>query len=524
MESFVETMQSLIKMLENLISGANKVIAFRDKVNNKYGDVFGHLFAMLSGLIFVLLASSWTSPIFEGSYGYDSAFFSMVGRAINNGKVMYRDYFDIKGPVFFFWEALGQRICTDRNGIFVLQCICIMGATFFLYRICKMYMLSWQKTAFVFLIFYFIYTTTLWGGNSVEEYCLPLNMACIYYGLRFLKGMDETVDSAFLYGFTFGVCTLSKITVAAPMCAIMLVIFIKLIVDKDYKKIGRCVIEFVIGALVVAVPVFVYYYINDALDDMLLCSFKIAFARGTDYYEGFSLKWELYLTSCYVGLIYWFTKAREKGIEKWVLLSLTVITFIALHLGTPFDYYFTTTLPLVSYICILFGVDIQKVYTEERMSLHSMRRLLRKILLALFGIIVICGAYFTKTIDKFKENHKIATEYSEVKFYNDCREAYLFIPESERDDLFCIESGMIFYEVNQILPSSKYPVNMPYFCQLYPPAEDYIVNILDTQTPKWIVAENIDEVDNEAIKEAVYRHYEQVFSNSMDTLWCRIDE
>lgn len=523
MEGFVEALQTLIKALEGVINGAEKLMSFRDRVNEKYGDVFGPFFAMLSGIIFVLLASSWTSPIFEGSYGYDSAFFSMVGRAINSGKVMYRDYFDIKGPVFFFWEALGQRICTDRGGIFALQCICILGTTFFLYKMCKLYKISAQKTVFVFVVFYFIYLTTLWGGNSVEEYCLPLNLACIYYGIRYLKGIDKSIDIAFFYGFTFGVCVLSKITVAAPMAAITLVVFCFLIAHKRYKELVRCILEFLAGALVVAVPVFVYYYVNGALDEMLLCAFKIAFARGTDYYESFSLKWELYLTSCYVGIIYWFLKAKERGIEKWVLLSLTVVTYAALHLGTPFDYYFTTTLPLVAYMGILFSTDVQKLYADDRSNKVMLRRLVRRVLWGLMGLIIVCGAYFTKSTDKIKENNKIATEYSEVQFYNACKEVYDFIPEDEKEDLFCIESGMIFYEVNQILPTSRFPVNMPYFCQLYPPAEEYVVGYIKNKRPKWIVAEAIDEVDNENIRNAVYASYEEVMDNSMDSLWRRID-
>ena len=80
---------------------------------------------------------------------------------------------------------------------------------------------------------------------------------------------------------------------------------------------------------------------------------------------------------------------------------------------------------------------------------------------------------------------------------------------------------MIFYEVNQILPMSKYPVNMPYFCELYPPAEEEILDTLNNHTPKWLVADRMDEVDNENIKNAVYDHYEMILENSMQQVWRR---
>ena len=487
---------------------------------------WGPALAMLSGLLFLLLFSSWTSPIFKGSYGYDSAFFSMAGRAILNGKVMYRDYFDIKGPVFFFWEALGQLIHTDRIGINFLQVICILGATYFLYRICEIYSLNAKQKIFVFFSMYFVYATTLWGGNSVEEYCLPLNMACIYHGLKYLRREKENLDIAFFYGLTFGICALSKVTVAAPMCSIVLVIIIDLIRRKKMKELARCALLFLGGVLIVAVPVFVYYIARGALDDMLLCVFKVAFDRGTDYYEGFSVKWELYLTVCYMAMIYWFVRyfrKKDAPVEKWVLLSMIIVIYLALHLGTPFDYYFTTTLPLLTFLAILHCRDVNSAVNMEEglMPLKVKKRFLRGFYVAFGGILIVFGAYWEKTSGKVKENWKIFKEDSEYKFYQACKEAYETIPEGEKDDLFCVESGMIFYEVNQILPMSKYPVNMPYFCELYPPAEEEILDTLNNHTPKWLVADRMDEVDNDNIKNAVYEHYEMILENSMQQVWRR---
>ncbi len=610
------------------------------------------VFSMLSGFLFVFLFSSWTSPIFKGSYGYDSAFFSMVGRAILEGKVMYRDYFDVKGPVFFFWEAFGQLLHRDRVGVFILQCITEVSAAYFLNKICRLYKITFLQQTFVFFSVYFVYATTLWGGNCVEEYCLPLNLACIYTGLLYLKGKKKSLEPALLFGITFGICLLSKITVAAPMSAMVLVIAGYLIRDKKIKGLFQCIGLFMAGIVIVALPVIVYYSTRGALHEMYECAFQIAFKRGTDYYESFSLKWELYLTACYVGIIYWFFRfwgKKRDCVEKWVLLALTVIIFFAMHLGTPFDYYFTTTLPLVAYIAILHFTDVNSIkkdiadiYDEKAAidseyeildeavsekeidaiadidviddeeevievlddeptpsvsrdkkgrknrtkaerasgnktavsidpakaksnssfgknkgvvadkavrdeseddgiaedvtllreetlkkakaeSLKVLRRKMIWIHVAFAGIFIIFGAYMEKTRDKIKSNWEIYHDESEYKYYEACKNTYDLIPEDEKDDLYCIESGMIFYEVNQILPQGRYPVNMPYFCELYPPAEGEILDTLYNHTPKWLVADRMDEVDNDRIKEAVYQKYEMIDENSMQQLWKRID-
>ena len=50
----------------------------------------------LCGCVFVLLAASWVSPMYKDAYGYDSSWYSMMGRAMTQGMVPYRDYFDLK--------------------------------------------------------------------------------------------------------------------------------------------------------------------------------------------------------------------------------------------------------------------------------------------------------------------------------------------------------------------------------------------------------------------------------------------
>lgn len=527
--SFVSELNNECVVEEAPKAGASSL---RFKINR---SILGYFLAMVSGVLFILLSSSWTSPIFPGAYGYDSAFFSMVGRAILEGKTMYRDYFDIKGPVFFFWEAFGQLLHRDRLGIFFIQCISIMGATFYLYKMCRMYALKWKKIIFVFAIFFISYEACLWGGNSVEEYCLPLTMGCLYYGLKYLKApkADRGIEIAFFFGITFGVCLLSKVTVCAPMAAVVLVVFIQLLIEKNYAIIAKCVGLFLAGVVLVAVPVFLYYYLRNSLAHMIMCVFFTGFKRGVDYYEPISLKWEAFLIPCYVSLVTFFFRRKDKGTDKWVLLSLTVVTFIALHLGTPFEYYFITQLPLIAFLCILICQDIQRITfwlekqkyigESQKHNTNYVRHMMFKIVVLSASLGIICTGYVKSDIDKIKSNYDIAINKTEMEYYNDCKEIFDIIPREDWNSVFGVEAGMIVFEVNQVLPATKYPVNMPYFCELYPPAEGEILYVIEKQTPKWIIAEDLASVDNENIRTAVYDHYEKILDNSMDQLWRRID-
>ena len=90
--------------------------------NNKFAiSAIKYMALFLLSFLFLLVFSLWTSPFYKNWYGCDASFFTMAGRAILSGYVPYRDFFDLKGPYFFFIEALGQLIVKGRTGAFVMQ-------------------------------------------------------------------------------------------------------------------------------------------------------------------------------------------------------------------------------------------------------------------------------------------------------------------------------------------------------------------------------------------------------------------
>lgn len=481
---------------------------------------WGELLCALLGVLFVTIVATWESPLYPYSYGYDASFFSMMGRAILEGKVPYRDYFDIKGPVFFFIEAIGQFFVKGRVGVYLLECIATASSFVILYKICRFYKLSIKKTAFVFAPVIFVFTTTMWGGNTVEEFLLPLNLLCIYYGILFMKGRKNDIGLAFFFGIVFMIGVLSKITVIAPMASVCLCVFIYLIYKKRFRDLFIAILLFICGCILVAAPVCIYFALRDSFDDFILAAFITAFKRSTDYYEGFSLKWESYLIICYACFVSFWGRIKYKGIEKWMLLSLSVVTFVALHFGTPFDYYFTTTIPLFAFSTILVCRDVKLLYFLKD---KKFRYVLNNLILLVVGITISTMVYNKKSVDKIFEWVNLYNSESEYEEYLEFKEIFSLIPKNEQDDVFCIESGMIVYEVNQKLPGSKYPVNYPYFTDLYPPSYNQVLARLNKNPPKWIVSEGIETFELVEIRDCVMQKYKKILDNSKDQLWLRID-
>ena len=94
---------------------------------------------LLISFCMLLFFSTSTSPLYENYYEDDSAIFILMGKAIVNGSVPYRDIFDHKGPILFWIQALGQLLWEGRNGIFIIQLLMLTITNIILYKIASFF-------------------------------------------------------------------------------------------------------------------------------------------------------------------------------------------------------------------------------------------------------------------------------------------------------------------------------------------------------------------------------------------------
>ena len=535
----------------------------------------------------MLLAASWVSPMYKDAYGYDSSWYSMMGRAMTQGMVPYRDYFDLKGPAFFFIEAIGQFFYHGRPGIFIIECIAASISCIFIWKICRLYIKPWQ-TAVVFLLTGFVAVSPFWGGNTCEEYMLPFNYACIYLALKYLK--EEKYEEYFLpsiiFGISFSVMTLSKVTTCAPMGAAAITVIIVLVMKKQAKYIPGIIGYFFLGFLIIFVPMCVYFLLNNAFKDFIYAAFIFAYKRGTDYYETFSWEWESKLIICYTSFIAALIIPTRKSGEHYLRIFgilLSLITWAFLHLGTPYDYYFLLTMPCFVYMVMslfahwtnrAFLKDIQDVEKAEdnvtedcaapagagteitgvkeaseettdaadavlyeadqtagqetetlkprKIRKDKKRIVIQRRVLWIILILIVLDHYYPDTEFKYKENCDLhARQYD--PYVEECKQVLQYVPEEEWNDIYDLESGMIFYEVNQLLPANRYPVNLPYFLHLNPQIKTNVLQYLDVVKPHYIMSEEMEAFDDEDTRNYVFSHYDLYYDFGAEELYIRTD-
>jgi len=535
-------------------------------------QVIHYIGLLVFSTFFMMLFSLWTSPFYKNWYGCDASFFTMAGRGIVNGWVPYEDFFDLKGPYFFFIEALGQFIVKGRSGAFILQVLTLFFALVLIIKTCRLFV-SAKKTVFFSCIFLFFHIATLWGGNTLEEFMLPLSLLAIYLVLRDLnKDMRISAFTAIIVGACFGIIAFSKITVAVPIVGLVLAVFYfglrmkvnvsqfeisglsKSICNESNNKThnnldGLGTLEFFIfaflGFLLSITPIFIYFFSKHALLDMLYSVFIFAFKRSTDFGTPFNITWELKISGCYFALVFavlqlvpvrkkedsdcineakhkkvkrvpyfksrGFSRKKELIIEFLLtaIICISIVTALCLHLGDPFIYYFTSVYPVL----MLTFIAMFMIY--DPFTLFRTYRL--DIPLVMFAITLCyfasCSASTLNTVIHDRDN-------SYYQSYVDAaKEMASLIPDADRDSVYSFNMDMQWFEINKILPYYSYTINLQFFVALDNKIEQNIIKKLESDPPKWIVVGGDLSSYLPNIYDVVKPRYENVYENQFGALY-----
>ena len=476
--------------------------------------VMEYIGLFIVSLTHLLLFSLWTSPFYKDWYGCDASFFTLVGRGILEGKVPYRDFFDLKGPYFFFVEAVGQLMAHDRIGAFCIQIPFAFASLVLIYEICLLF-ISKKKAVFVMIVYLWGNITTLWGGNTLEEFALPLSLACLYIVLKAIIREKRSLDdlsfwTIFILGLCLGVDILAKISVAAPILGIIASVLFSNLSTGKIKKFLLNILYIILGASIAALPAIVYFGSNSALSDMLFCVFKLGFSRGTNYYETFSITWELKLSGCVFA--FFFAILQRERMQKEIsviLMAMSAAIWLLLHLGTPFYYYFSTVYPalLLALIMFLKIYDPLIIFENWRQAVSIGLFFIYLCYYVPSGLDTVRTVIYNRNFDASKEYMEQATNIGAL------------IPECDRDKVFSFMIDMQMFEVNDMMPCCRYVVNLPFFIDLYPQAKTDILDTLDNDPPKWIIVGSDFESNLPEISAVVLERYDCVYENSSGHLF-----
>lgn len=233
------------------------------------------LFAFFVAAAFLTVCSRSSFMYPCNNWDDANSYFSM-GKSMMNGKVIYRDLYDQKGPYLYLLYGIAYLISPDSFiGVFLLEIVAI--ALFLLagYRIMALYC---QKSTALLLIPVLaavcLSAKSFYWGGAAEEFCLPLFGWSLYHSLYYFKEeypKPPDLKIILLNGVFAGIILQVKYTMLGFYFIWLGFIAIMNFTRANWRKALAACMLFLGGMLATLIPWLVYFGIHGALDDWYRC-------------------------------------------------------------------------------------------------------------------------------------------------------------------------------------------------------------------------------------------------------------
>ena len=240
---------------------------------------FELIFLILTAIVTITVVSA-CSPLYPFNPWDDVNVFFVLGRGIIHGKVPYRDLFDHKGPLLHFIYALAALI-SDHSfiGVWIIECITASIYAVFSWKIVKLFTATKKYNIVLMPLFLgLIYSLGIFNfGGNAEELCFPVITVILYFGLRsivYADGLPKN-NEAFICGVLTGVLFWIKYSFLGFVLGFCIYILIVSIKHKDFKKLWCLVWRFILGFIILSIPIIVYFLVNNSISFLWDAYFRV---------------------------------------------------------------------------------------------------------------------------------------------------------------------------------------------------------------------------------------------------------
>lgn len=239
------------------------------------GSDIPFLLAVITITTVIFSICSTTSPLYP--FCDESHCFFNVGKAILNGRTLYKDILEQKGLLIYLIQIPAYLIShTTFIGVWLIQIMLLTLFAISVYRLNICLGLDGFQSLMVVIISNLIIFTSksLASGQTVEVYVLPFFMYSLYSLTRNLEqSRDFSWYMILLNGIFAGIILWSKYSLLGFYFAWAAFVCIYLLVQKGFGKAFKTGVVFLGGMLIVTVPCLMYFFLNGAMTDLIDCYF-----------------------------------------------------------------------------------------------------------------------------------------------------------------------------------------------------------------------------------------------------------
>ena len=325
-----------------------------------------YLYFFLFSVIVSLFAFG-SSPFYPIEDWADPNCFLTVGRAMLDGKVIYRDIYEQKGFYVYFIHAFCALISDSSFiGVFFLEIALLFLVLFFSWKILEVYLVKSAATKLVVVTLLGLsvaFSYAMSTGNSVEEFVSPFFLWMLYLSVKHIKNEDAFLKREyFLIGIFAGFVFWSKFTLVAFFIGWFVFFVCINIRRKTAVEIGKCIGFVAAGFATATLPGLIYFLANNAVDDWLtayLYDNLFVYSGNRSVWRTIWYPFKNIFQTLFRNLFYgvfvvfgvvWFA-LKKRGEERLLLTIVPAVTALVLFIGgRGYRYY---GLPL--YVFAIFG-------------------------------------------------------------------------------------------------------------------------------------------------------------------------
>ena len=228
-------------------------------------------------VFFCLLLATRSSFLYPLNNWDDANSYFSMGKALFNGKMLYRDVFDQKGMYLYFLYGLSYLVShTTFIGVYILEVILGFVDVFAFYKLISLYTGDDEpdKKALAAILSVLTFAVTVcsrsfWWGGSAEEISLPFYAIGLYLTLDYFKnGYPNGVmpfKTVFFGGILAGFIANIKFTGLGFFFAWMMMVFFSYLAHKEIAAGIKACFIFLLGMFLPFVPWLIYFGVRGGL-------------------------------------------------------------------------------------------------------------------------------------------------------------------------------------------------------------------------------------------------------------------
>ena len=430
--------------------------AFKNNYLSFISKYYPYFLVSIAAIVLVsLLATS--SPSYTMNPWDDVSCYYGVAKAMNNGRVLYKEIYEQKGPyMYFMYQVFLLFNQTGFTGLFIGEMIIAVLCAIISYKTITLVDNNTTRgiifTILVEALYYNSYVYYL--GGSAEEMVLPLLYLSAYIMTRLLVKDDLTKKSAIALGIACGYIFMVKFSIALIIVFEIAGICIYYACNKKYKELLHFGLTSIGGFVLIIVPEILYLLFTQSFKDFFvvyihnnISVYKMSNSTKHLVETFFRYSWFSYLSLFSVLLVF---INRDINYKKKIAFAIYLFSLLFISFKEGMLWYYCQPLVILAPLCAVF---LPRVST----LIYDAKYYVSQALLIASSIIVIFTFIF---IDESNMVHMSRTK----DFYP----YYQMAEVIERDNLDKDKRTMLAYQtmdndlylIANIAPSEKY------FCYL----------------------------------------------------------